>query len=264
MKLTQKTALITGASSGLGYEFAKLFAKAGYNLILVARRTDRLETIQAELSQNTAISIKIITIDLAEPNAAQQLVQKIQSEAIHVLINNAGFGNFDSFVNIDLIQDYRLLQLNIIALTELTKLCLPNMLQQNEGKILNVASIAAFQPGPYMATYFASKAYVLSFSQALAHELKDSGITVTCLCPGPTETEFHFHAKMESSTFFQANMMSAKKVAEIGYHAMMKGQWVIIPGIINKILIFATRLVPSWISTKISGFLISKRQSKIK
>ncbi len=261
MKL-EKTALITGASSGIGYELATLFAQDGHSLILVARREDRLKAIQTELTEKFGVSIQIIPIDLTKPNASQQLFEKIQDQPISFLVNNAGFGNFDPFVHIKLEKDYQLLQLNIIALTELTKLCLPQMLKQKHGKILNVSSISAFQPGPYMATYFASKAYVLSFSQALAYELKGSGISVTCLCPGPTKTEFHAKAKMQNSRIFQSQMMSAKKVAEIGYHAMLRGKRVVIPGLINKILIFLTRFAPYRLATTVSGFLIQNRRPK--
>lgn len=259
--MEKTTALITGASSGIGQELAKLFAADGHNLILVARRMERLQIFSTELQKlYPLITVQIVASDLSEPCAAEQVFALTQHQPLTYLVNNAGFGNFEDFINIDLICDRRLLQLNILALTELTKLCLPILLKQQQAYILNVASTAAFQPGPYMATYFASKAYVLSFSEALAHELRQTQVRVTCLCPGPTATEFHTLAKIEHSPLFRHGVMPASKVATIGYRAMLHGKRVVIPGLQNKLLTFATRLIPRYLSTMISGFLLNLRR----
>lgn len=252
-------ALITGASSGIGYELAKLFAAEGHPLILVARRTTLLETISQDLQQQYQILVKSIICDLSETNAAENLFAEIQHESLKYLVNNAGFGNYGEFAHINLMADQRLLQLNIVTLTLLTKLCLPLLKQHEDARILQVASTAAFQPGPYLATYYASKAYVLSFSQALVYELRHSSVKVTCLCPGPTATEFHVRANLENTRLFQHQMMSAEEVAKIGYRAMLRGKPVIIPGWKNKLLISLSRLAPTCLSTRAAGYLNQQR-----
>lgn len=233
-----KTVLITGASFGIGYELAKIFAKEKYNLILVARNLEKLNQIKDEL-QNPDIQIFTIQKDLSYPNSPKELFDEINKKGleIDILINNAGFGLLGSFVELDLQTQLDMIQLNITSLVHLTYLVLPQMIAKNSGKIMNVASTAAFQPGPNMAVYYATKAFVLSFSEALYAELKSKGITVTALCPGPTRTEFQKRARMENINLERSKLipyMSAEKVAQIGYDGLMKGKRVVIPGLLNK------------------------------
>ncbi|MCX8056053.1 MAG: SDR family oxidoreductase [Ignavibacteria bacterium] len=239
-----KTVLITGASFGIGYELAKIFAKEKYNLILTARSEDKLNQIKEEL-QNSDIQIVTLAKDLSKPEAPKELFDEIKKLKINldILINNAGFGLLGPFKELELQAQLDMIQLNITSLVHLTYLFLPEMIERKSGKIMNVASTAAFQPGPNMAVYYATKAFVLSFSEALYSELKDYGITVSALCPGPTKTEFQKRARMENINLERAKLipyMSAEEVARIGYDGLMKGKRVIIPGFLNK---FGTKLV---------------------
>lgn len=239
-----KTVLITGASFGIGYELAKIFAKEKYNLILVARNLERLNQIKDEL-QNSDIKILTIQKDLSQPNSPKELLDEINKNnfEIDILINNAGFGLLGPFAELDLQTQLDMIQLNITSLVQLTHLILPQMIKRKSGKIMNVASTAAFQPGPNMAVYYATKAFVLSFSEALSAELKSSGITVTALCPGPTKTEFQKRARMENINLERSKIipyMTAEKVAQVGFDGLMKGKRVVIPGLLNKV---GTKLV---------------------
>ena len=182
----KETALITGASSGIGLDLARLFAKDGHDVVLVARSEGKLREIAAELERDFGMTAHVIVADLAKPDAPQTLVAQLPVD-VDVLVNNAGFGVLGPFVETDLAKELEMIQVNVVALTHLTKLLLPPMVARRRGRVLNVASTAAFQPGPLMAVYYATKAYVLSFSEAIADELRDSGVTVTALCPGPTE-----------------------------------------------------------------------------
>ena len=240
------TALITGASSGIGYELAKLFARDGSNLVLVARSGDKLAQLAAELERAYKIRAIVIAADLALPGGPDQVFTATQKAGIDidVLVNNAGFGQFGFYAETNLQEELQQLQLNIVSLTHLTKLCLRPMVERRRGKILNVASTAAFQPGPLMAVYYATKAYVLSFSSALSNELKGKGVSVTCLCPGPTTTEFHKRAAMDLSNIMKAPFMDAKTVAEIGYRAMFKGKPTVIAGKMNWLVAQSTRFAP--------------------
>src|SRR5579862_6401653 len=205
------TVLITGASGGLGYEFAKLFAHDHHNLVLVARRADKLAQVAAEL-QSARVAIKSIAIDLTTPPAPKVLFDQLQREGVivDILVNNAGFGAFGEFAQMPEEEILGQIQLNITALTELTRLFLPSMVKRRSGRIMNVASTAAFQPGPLMAVYYATKAYVLSFSEAIANELRDSGVAIACFCPGATHTGFAKRAGIEKSRLFkQVGAMSA-------------------------------------------------------
>src|SRR6478736_5129713 len=227
--------LITGASGGIGYEFAKLFARDQHNLILVARSGDKLAQVAAEL-QAKGVTVKTFAIDLGNPRAAKFLYDQIQSEAmtIDILVNNAGFGAYGNFAQMseDLILGQ--INLNITALTELTRLFLPPMVSRRKGRIMNVASTAGFQPGPLMAVYYATKAYVISFSEAIANELRDSGVTVTCFCPGATNTGFAGRAGNDKTRLFkQLGAMSAERAALDGYRALMEGRTLAISGIHN-------------------------------
>lgn len=259
---TSPTALITGASGGIGYELAKLFARDNYNLVLVARSTDKLAQLAAELEKAYKIRATVVTADLAQSRGPDQVFAATQQAGIEidVLVNNAGFGQFGLYVDTDLNEELQQLQLNITSLTHLTKLYLKPMVQRGRGRILNVASTAAFQPGPLMAVYYATKAYVLSFSSALSNELQGTGVTATCLCPGPTTTEFHKRAAMDASTIMKAPFMDAKSVAEIGYRAMLKGKSVVIAGAMNWLVAQSTRFAPRTWATAIARKIQEDRQ----
>jgi uncharacterized protein len=252
MANTDQTALITGASAGLGYEFAKLFARDNYNLVLVARSRPKLDELGEQLRQRHGISVKTIPLDLGLPRAAQDLFEETQRARTHVdiLVNNAGYGKLGEFAAIPLEEEYGQIQLNVTALTLLTKLYLGPMLERRSGKIMNVASTAAFQPGPLMAVYYATKAYVLSFSEAIADELRNSGVQVTCFCPGATLTEFQKRAETENSRLFkQLAPMDAKTVAEDGYGALMAGKSLAISGFKNWLVAESVRFAPrKWVT----------------
>ena len=256
-----QTALITGASSGIGLELARLFAADGCNLILVARSADKLGLLAAALKGQHKIEAFAVPIDLTEPGAPEELFRVLDEQGIgvDVLVNNAGFGTHGLFADSDLHAELQMIQVNVTALVHLTRLFLPNMLMNRTGRILNVASTAAFQPGPYMAGYYASKAFVLSFSEAIDAELQGSGVTVTALCPGPTDTGFQKRAGMEATPLFKANTMTSADVARIGYRAMLKGRRVVITGSKNKLLAFSTRLAPRKLVTAIAKKLNGAR-----
>jgi short-subunit dehydrogenase len=252
--------LITGASSGIGYELAKLFARDHHDLVLVARSADKLAQVATEL-QPHGVTVKTIALDLATPLAAKFLFDRLQSEAtsVDILINNAGFGAYGEFAQMPEEEILSQIQLNISALTQLTRLFLPPLLQRRAGKIMNVASTAAFQPGPLMAVYYASKAYVLSFSEAIANELRGSGVTVTCFCPGATHTGFAKRAGTEKSRLFkQVGAMSAENVARDGYRALMAGRTVAISGAHNWLLAQSVRFAPRKLATAISRWVAEK------
>ena len=243
----RKTALITGATKGIGYELTKLFARDYYDLVLVARNKDKLIEIKEDLSNKYDIDILIIAKDLSVPNAALEIFRETIEKQIvvDVLVNNAGIGDFEIFNNADLSKISQIMQINIVSLTELTKFYLKGMVYRKEGKILNVSSMAAFQPGPYMAVYYASKAYVQSFSEAIASELKRTGVTVTALCPGPTKSGFQHKVGSESSNLAKLNLLSSSEyVAKYGYRALHEGKRVAIPGFVNTSLINTAKFIP--------------------
>lgn len=250
--------LITGASSGIGLELAKLCAENKRNLILVARRSDELQHVKKELEEAHTIDIVIIPHDLSKPHSAKELYDMILSRGLTVdmLINNAGFGDYGMFVETDLEKELNMIDLNVKALTELTKHVSKGMKAHGSGYIMNVASTAAFQPGPLMAVYFATKAYVLSFSEAIANELAPFGVFVTALCPGPTNTKFQDRAFGDGSFFKGA--MTPQDVAKIGYAGMMKKKRVIVPGLRNKLLAFSVRLTPRNVVTRITRKMFEK------
>jgi uncharacterized protein len=233
----QSTALITGASGGIGYEFAKNLAQRGVNLVLVARSEPKLNQIKAELEKSYGIKVEVLAQDLGDSLAPSAIYSALQNSQIDILINNAGFGDFGAFSDTNWEKESQMIDLNIKALTHLTKLFLPAMKQRKNGKILNVASTAAFQPGPLMAVYYATKAFVLSFSEALASELEGTGVTVTTLCPGPTESGFQAASAMEDSKLVKGKKMpTAKEVADFGIQAMFKGKRVVVHGFMNRLL----------------------------
>jgi short-subunit dehydrogenase len=245
--MTAGTALITGASSGIGLELAKLFARDDYNLVLVARRREQLEALGEDLSKQYGIRFRAIAADLADPAAPAKIVRELAaaSVAVDIVVNNAGFGELGPFATIDLETERRMIEVNVTALTVLTKLFLPGMLGRRRGRILNVASTAGFAPGPLMAVYYATKAYVISLSEALAEELRGSGVSVTVLCPGPTITEFQAVAHMESTRLFRMpGVMDAGAVARAGYAGLMQGKRMVVPGLLNQVLPLVIRFSP--------------------
>jgi len=258
---TRNTALITGASSGIGYELAKRFAQDSRNLVLVARSGDKLVQFASELQRQFGVAAKPIPLDLTAPPAPQFLFDQMQREgiAVDVLVNNAGYGLFGDFAELPLEDSLGQIQLNITALTQLTRLFLSPMLQRHSGKIMNVASTAGFQPGPRMAVYYATKAYVISFSEALANELAGTGVTVTCLCPGATDTGFQGRAGTENTVLFKAvRPMDAKIVARDGYRALMAGKTLAISGFRNWLLAESVRFGPRKLVTAISRKVLDK------
>lgn len=249
------TALITGASNGIGLELAKIHASKGDDLVLVARNIKRLDELKAELQKLYKVNIYNINKDLSQPDAAQEVYDetKKQNMRIDYLINNAGFGDFGMFTETDWNKELQMINLNITALTQFTKLFLKDMVQRRSGKIMNVASTAAFQSGPTMAVYFATKAYVLSFSEAIANEVSNQGVTVTILCPGATESGFQAAAAMEDSGLVKGRKLpTSKDVAEYGYAAMMKGKTVAIHGLMNYIMANSVRFVPRALVVKLT------------
>jgi len=249
-----KTVLITGASSGFGVEFAKLFAKDGYNLVLVARSEKTMLQQAQGYQKNYKVAVKVIAKDLTQSHASQEIFDELQAADIQVevLVNNAGYATYGPFVELKADNELDMMQINMFALTHLTRLFLPGMVKRHSGKILNVASTAAFQPGPLMAVYYATKPFVLSFSEAIANELKGTGVTVTALCPGPTETGFQKRAAMEESKLVSGKkIMDAATVAKIGYAALKKGKAVVIPGFRNQIMTLSVRFTPRSMVTNI-------------
>jgi short-subunit dehydrogenase len=252
-----RTALITGASSGIGLELAHLFAHDGYRLVLVARNRGALRQLADELQSRYSAEVRVSPKDLAHPASPGELFQELQEAGIvlDVLVNNAGFGGAGSFLRTDWNNEAEMMQVNIVALTHLTKLFLPQI-RAREGKLLNVASVAAFLPGPFMAVYYASKAFVLSFTEALAEELSGTGATVTCLCPGPVETNFQKRAHIGDSRLLQSPLLlDVRAVARAGYRGMKRGKRLVIPGWKNRAMVQGLRLSPRRTATKIVGRL---------
>lgn len=247
--------LITGASGGIGAELARIFAQHKHDLVLVARSEDKLKSLAEELERKHAMRTHVLAVDLTDPIAPARLFDALarQNTPVDVLVNNAGFGARGAFAEIDPAIEARMIQLNIATLTQLTRLFLPGMLERRQGKILNVASTAGFVPGPLMAVYYASKAYVVSFSEALAEETAGTGVTVTMLCPGPTETNFAVTAgNQDSSLFRSGKVMDARSVAQIGYDGLMAGKRMVVAGWSNRLTVFSTRLAPRTLLAKIT------------
>jgi short-subunit dehydrogenase len=243
---SKKTALITGASSGIGYELAKVFAKKNIDLVLTARSEGKLFEIKDELENEYGISVIIIPLDLSDYQNSLKIYELLKAKKITVeyLINNAGFGDYGFFHESDWQKQEQMINLNITALTYLTHLFLKDMVARKSGKIMNVSSTAAFQPGPLMTVYYATKAFVQNFSEALANEVKGFGVTITALCPGPTESNFQAAAEMSDSPLFKRKMPTSLDVAEYGFKAMMAGKTVAIHGVQNKILHKIVRFSP--------------------
>jgi short-subunit dehydrogenase len=252
---SRATALVTGASSGIGLELSTLLARDRHDLVVVARSRDRLEAIARGLTEEFGVAVTILARDLAGPETPTEIARELDERTltIDVLVNDAGFGVYGPFAETPIEKELEMIQVNAAALTHLTKLLLPGMLQRRRGRILNVASTAAFQPGPLMAVYYATKAYVLSFSEALANELAGTGVTVTALCPGPTITEFQKQSGMGETLLFHSPLvMKAPEVARAGYEGMMRGKTLVIPGLANLALVEALRVTPRRLVTAIA------------
>ncbi|MDT7688906.1 MAG: uncharacterized protein QOJ70_3817 [Acidobacteriota bacterium] len=261
MSETKMMALVTGASGGIGEEMARLFAADGHDLILVARSRDKLSRLASELQDGHGVAAHVLAADLSRAESPREIFEEVRGAGIHVdaLINNAGFGSYGLFAETDLKSELELLQVNIVALTHLTKLFLPSMIERRRGYVCNVASTAAFQPGPLMAVYYASKAYVLSFSEALANECEGMGVRVSALCPGPTETGFVAAAGMQDSKLFDRGAMTAREVAEAGYRGMLAGKTIVIPGLRNAFVARAVGMMPRGMVTKVVRGIQEKR-----
>jgi hypothetical protein len=257
----RKTALVTGASSGIGVELARIHAQRGGDLVLVARRQDRLEALKTELEQAHGVTAHVLAKDLTDREAAKQIHDELASRGVQIdyLINNAGFGNGGFFHEQDWATNEAMIMVNVVALAALTRLFVPDMIARGGGRILNVASMAAFLPGPLQAIYYATKAFVVSFSEAIGNELRRTGVTVTALCPGPVDTEFIERANLRKAKGF-ARTVSAADVAQTGYDAMLTGKPIVVPGIVNKIIIhFLLRITPRRRATKISRKMMEKK-----
>jgi len=245
-----KVALVTGASAGLGVEFARQLSRRGYRLVLAARRKDRLEELAKDLGNTRAVAI-----DLSKANATAKLMADIEAngETIDLLVNNAGFGLIGRFAQLDAKRERQMIDLNVGALTDLCRAAAPAMIERKSGGILNVASTAAFQPGPRMAVYYATKAFVLSLSEALHEELKPHGVHVTCLCPGPTRTEFGEVAGFGGNGLFDRVAMESPEVVTAGLEGLDRNRAVVVPGVVNKLTAFSGRLVPRSVTRKVAG-----------
>jgi uncharacterized protein len=246
MSTTKTTAVVTGASAGLGAEFAWLFAADGHDLVLVARRQDKLEALAAEIKTKHQVAVSVIAVDLAAPGAAVRIADELikRGIAVEFLVNNAGFGSAGAFADQELARSVELIQVNVVALVELTRLLLPKMIERKSGRILNIGSTAGFVPGPFMAMYYASKAFVNSFTEALSVELEGTGVTATVSCPGATATEFARVAGNEKSPLFKSGVMGAREVAKDAYDAMMRGDALSVAGFANKMRIASLRVAP--------------------
>lgn len=256
------TALVTGASSGIGYEISKLLAEQGHDLVLVARREDRLNQLAGFLQRDYNISVRVLAVDLTKLDQIDKMYRTLDAENIPVdiLVNNAGLGSWGPFTAGNAQDELKEIQLNVVALTYLTKLFATDMVKRGLGKILNIASVSGFMPGPYMAVYNASKAYVVSFSEALRAELKGTGVSVTVSCPGPTASEFHQVAGTSGSLFLKLlPMMNSAQVARISVNAMQKRKVVVVPGTLNKLMTLSPRITPRGLLMFILKILMKPR-----
>jgi short-subunit dehydrogenase len=249
-----ETVLVTGASSGIGLELAKCFAAEGCRLILLARRGAALQALAAELRNAHRIDAEVLQADLSLPGAPRDILARLQADGTHVdvLVNNAGMATHGLFAHASLERQLEMVQVNVTSLMHLTRVLLPGMVERGRGGILNVASTAAFQPGPIMTVYYATKAFVLSFTEGVAEELAGSGVTVTALCPGPTLTPFPEVSQVPASRFFQKTAMSARVVADYGHHAFRRGRIIAIPGFPNRLVASLIRLAPRKLVRKVT------------
>lgn len=252
--MANETVLITGASSGIGMELAKLFAADGSDLVLVARREDRLNELAEDLKSKHGVEVYVLPKDLTQKSAPDEIYNQLENENIQidVVVNNAGFGNKGHIADLDLNLQLDMIQVNLVALTHLTRLFIPGILERGHGGILNVGSLAGFQPGPNLAVYFATKAYVLSFTEALAEEISNPNIKISCLAPGPVKTEFGEKSDLEDSLLFKVSLMEMEPVVKAGYEGFRKGQTIVIPGLKQQIVPFLNRFTPRLLVRKIA------------
>jgi uncharacterized protein len=257
--MEREVALITGASSGIGRELARLFAENGFDLVLVARNEAALNEIASQLTARYPIGVTVVSKDLSLPQAPEEIYDTLERDsiAVDVLVNNAGTQVYGALQDTEIGEQLRLIQINLVALTHLTMLFGREMVERGRGRILNVASTGAFSPTPLNAVYCATKAYVLSLSEAIARDLEGTGVTVTCLCPGATETRFAMRAGIENIRFFQSFVMDAREVARAGYRGLMGGKTTVVPGLYNKVLVSSIRFTPRRLVTRIGKYLMS-------
>jgi len=265
--MTQKreTVLITGASAGIGLELACVFAENGFDLVIVARREHELERLASRCRRDHGVQVKVVAMDLMTPSAPEKLVQQLQDEeiAVDILVNNAGLMDMGAFAEIEVERHERLLHLNVVVLTSLTRRLLPGMIERGSGRIMNVASTSSFQPVPALALYAASKAFVLSFSESLSEELQETGVTVTALCPGITKTDMYDRAHQEHETVQSLPSMFLSEVGDVareGYEACIAGRVVVVPGLPNRLVASSVGLYPRWVVRKFTG-LIGRRST---
>jgi short-subunit dehydrogenase len=256
----RKWALVTGASAGIGKDLATVLAENGHDLVLVARREAQLNELAKQLEDRFSIRTHVLPSDLSLPDAADQLVSRMEQQGIeiHTLVNNAGFGGHGAFIDTEAQRNLQMIQVNIVALTHLTRLLLPGMIARGEGRVLNVGSTGAFTPAPLMAVYCATKAYVLSFSEALANEVAGTGVTVTCLCPGPTSTEFAGRAGADGSRAFTNGVSDSMVVARAAWAGMSRGKPVVVPELRNKLLTVSARLAPRGLAASITRRILER------
>lgn len=254
-------ALITGASSGIGYELAKVFARHGRNIVIVSRDEAKLKELKQEIEREYYVKLMMLPKDLADPRSPTEIFEELEKRGVNIqiLVNNAGFSIYGMFSETDLQKELEIVQVNLSSLIHLTKLILPGMLKRRSGKILNVASMGAFHPGPYQSVYCATKAGVLSFSQALSNELQGTGITVTCLCPGVVKTEFHQRAGMQSSKLMNEKMIDAGVMAEAGYRALMAEKVIAVPGFKFRLGSVVMGIIPRTMLTKIARSVVEPK-----
>lgn len=260
---TKPYALITGASSGIGREFVNQFAQDGWNLVITARNEERLKRVKIEVEERFGISVIVLARDLADPASPENIFSVLKQDGIAVsaLVNVAGFNVHGLFETTDMDPELQMIQVHVTALTQLTKLFLQQRPIQTPSMLLNVASIAGFVPGPNVSVHFATRAYILSFTEALAQELAGTSVNVTCLCPGPVRSEFFKRANMENvrlATGWPLRLMDASTVAKVGYDAMKKGKIVVIPGLQNKIIVFLARHFPRALVTYVTGWVMAR------
>jgi len=257
--MAKETVLITGASSGIGMGLAKLFAADGSDLVLVARREDRLNELAEELKSEHGIEVHVLPKDLSKKTSPKEIFNHLKKEKIEidVLVNNAGFGSRGMVSELDTDLQVDMVQVNVAALTHLTSLFLPGIIERGQGGILNVGSLAGFQPGPNLAVYFATKAYVLSFTEALAEEISNPNIKISCFAPGPVKTEFGEKSDLEDSLLFKLSLMDLEPAVKAGYEGFRKGKTIVIPGLKQQIVPFLNRFTPRLIVRKIAKKLNS-------
>jgi short-subunit dehydrogenase len=256
-----KTVLITGASGGIGKELANRFVKDSYNMVLVARSEGKLEELAKEYREGYGVQVTVYAKDVSLPGVAEEIASDLKKKGITVdyLVNNAGFGLYGEFLETQLEQEMNMIDVNIKALTIMTKLFLPDMVKRCRGGVMNVASVGAFYPGPLMSVYFATKAYVLSFTEALENELSGTAVTVTALCPGPTATGFTGRAELGSSKLYKSGVMEVGEVADEAYRDFLRGKTLIIPGAVHRFITSLPRLLPR----KVMARLIKERTARV-